>query len=193
VPAVSQDIPVRESDAKTEKELPESTELHDTYHEAMRLYETGHFVKAAVSTRSMLVDNPNDARLRGLLARILANQGELAEAEEQSSKAIEADKLNAHHRYFHAVILHEQGRDDDAISALRKAMYVDPRFPLPHFLLGHLIARKGKSHDARKHFRHSLQLLAHYQRDQILPESEGMTAGRLREFISSILAQGTDV
>ena len=37
-----------------------------------------------------------------------------------------------------------------------------------------------------KHFKNVLQLLDRYGQDDILPESEGMTAGRLAEIINSM-------
>jgi chemotaxis protein methyltransferase CheR len=191
IPPSVQEFPAGDSDRQAE-ETPESGTPEEVYSEAHRLYDRGNFAGALERIRSGLPESPDDARHLALSARILAGQGDLAGAEEQCLKAIAADKLNAVYRYFYAVILHEQGRDDDAVTSLQKAIYADPDLPLSHFLLGHLLDRKGKPSEARKHFRQTLRLLAQYRQDHVLPESEGMTAGRLQEVISSIIEQETE-
>ncbi|MEX1276964.1 MAG: CheR family methyltransferase [Bacteroidota bacterium] len=186
--------PIAEESDDVAKETPKASGSQEVYLEAHREYERGHFTKAAERILASLPASPTavwrahpiDAALLSLLARIRASQGDLAGAEEQCRKAIEADKLNPVHPYLHATIVHEQGRDDEAIHSLRKALYLDPDFALAHFLLANLARRHGKTREAGKHFRETLRLLSRYRQDQILPESDGMTAGRLKEIIHSV-------
>ena len=50
---------------------------------------------------------------------------------------------------------------------------------------------KGKCKAAAKHFETVLTLLSVYRPHEVLPESDGMTAGRLREIIASMYQQHT--
>ncbi len=122
--------------------------------------------------------------------RELANQGKLAEALATCEKAIAADKLNPGLRYLSATILWEQNREDEAMTTLESALYLDPDFLMAHFTIGNLRQRNGKSSAAVRSYKNVLALLEHYQPDDILPEAEGLTAGRLREIVSATLKTG---
>ena len=118
-------------------------------------------------------------------ARACANQGQLAAALDWCAKAIAADKLNPGCHYLHATILQEQGSLEEARVSLQRTLYLDPNFVLAHFALGNLALRQRKFREATKHFRNALSLLGAYRQDEILPESEGITAGRLMEIVRS--------
>jgi chemotaxis protein methyltransferase CheR len=120
-------------------------------------------------------------------ARRAANEGRLSEALEDCEKAIGADKLSADYRYLQATILAELDREDDAVKALNSTLYLDPRFVLAHFLYGNIARRRSRATEAQSHFRTTLSLLEELSPDDVLPESEGMTAGKLAEIVKSIL------
>ena len=96
-----------------------------------------------------------------------------------------ADKCNAHLHYLLATILEEQKKGDEARVSLKKALYLDRNFVLAHFALANLSLRSGKTADARKHFSNVTEILSGYKPDDIIPESEGITAGRLAEIIGT--------
>ena len=120
-------------------------------------------------------------------ARRAANEGRLGEALKDCEGAISANKLSAGYRYLQATILGELDRDDDAVKALNSTLYLDPRFVLAHFLYGNIARRRSRAADADSHFRTTLSLLEELSADDVLPESEGMTAGKLAEIVRSIL------
>ena len=128
------------------------------------------------------------ARAPSLSARACANQGKLAEAAEWSKKAIAADKLNPAHHYLLAAIRQEQGQSDAAAQSLKRALYLEPDFVLAHFALGNLRLSQGRRREAGRHFDNTLALLRARPHDEILPESDGLTVGRLAEIIASVLA-----
>ena len=82
-----------------------------------------------------------------------------------------------------SVILIEQKAFDEAEKALRCALYLKPDFVLAHFTLGSLDRQRGRITLSSKHFEHALLMLQNYQPEDIIPESDGVTAGRLREII----------
>jgi chemotaxis protein methyltransferase CheR len=120
-------------------------------------------------------------------ARRAANEGRLSEALKDCEQAIGADKLSADYRYLQATILGELDREDDAVKALNSTLYLDPRFVLAHFLYGNIARRRSRATEAESHFRTTLSLLEELSPDDVLPESEGMTAGKLAEIVKSIL------
>ena len=121
-------------------------------------------------------------------ARACANQGKLAEAAEWCEKAIAADKLNPAPQYLLATIRQELGQSDAAMRSLMRVLYLDPDFVLAHFALGNLCLSQGLRRKAERHFDNALALLHTHPHDAPLPESEGLTAGRLTEIITSVRA-----
>jgi chemotaxis protein methyltransferase CheR len=121
-------------------------------------------------------------------ARDCANQGRLAEALEWCEKAIAAEKLDPARHYLLATIRQERGEAEAAAEALKRALYLDPDFALAHFTLGNLRLSQGRRREAERHFDNTLALLRARPHDEVLPESDGLTAGRLAEIIASVLA-----
>ena len=121
-------------------------------------------------------------------ARACADEGRLAEAIEWCDKAIAVDKLNPAHYYLLAVICQEQGQSGTAERSLGRALYLEPDFALAHFALGNLCLSGGRQREARRHFGNALTLLRACPVDALLPESDGLSAGRLVEIIASVQA-----
>jgi chemotaxis protein methyltransferase CheR len=131
---------------------------------------------------------PDEREVPSRMARSCANQGGLSEALDWCKKAIAADKLNPLHHYLSATILQEQGQHDIAIQSLMRALYLDPDFVLAHFSLGNLHQSQGRYRQAQRYFGNVLVLLRKHPQDEILPEADGLTAGRLAEIVTSLLA-----
>jgi chemotaxis protein methyltransferase CheR len=123
-----------------------------------------------------------------LLARALANQGKLADALAWSERWISADKIDPAAHYLHAMVLQETGEREAARRSLDRAVYLQPDFALAHFALGNLARADSRRSAANKHFANALHVLRGCPPDELLPESEGMTAGRLMEVIGTLLA-----
>jgi chemotaxis protein methyltransferase CheR len=144
---------------------------------------------AALQPAEAPVQTPyQQAAAMALRARACANQGRLGEALQWCEKALEGDKLNAAWCYLRATILQEQGLAEDAATALKRALYLDQDNALAHFALGNLMRRQGKRNEADRHFRNALAILSGYAQEQVLPESEGITAGRLAAIIRSTVS-----
>jgi chemotaxis protein methyltransferase CheR len=118
-------------------------------------------------------------------ARRLADQGRFDEALLRIDLALESDKLDPLAHYLRGVILHEKNLDGEATVALNRALYLAPSFVLAHVTLGNLMRRSGKEKAARRCFENARDILRREHRDTVLPESGGMTAGRLLHMIST--------
>jgi chemotaxis protein methyltransferase CheR len=122
------------------------------------------------------------------LARELANEGKLIDSLTWTERWINADKLDAAAHYFHAMVLQETGAREAARRSLERAVYLQPEFVLAHFALANLARAEARGPAANKHFVNALALLRGCPPDQLLPESEGTTAGRLTQIITTLLA-----
>lgn len=172
---IAPDIPI------AEKIDPEET----LYDKSLRLYEQGLYEEAAQTLLTLLADHPADAKGAALLARVYANQGKLSEASRCSEQAVAADRLNPACHVLQAAILEKQGALPEAVQALQRALYLEPNLVFAHFALGNIARRQEKLRDADRHFDNARTLLGACAAEQVLPEFDGMTAGRLMEIIRS--------
>jgi len=122
--------------------------------------------------------------------RELANIGNLDEAWAACNDAINSNKFNSGLLYLGATILQELKRENDAITLLKRALYLDPAFLMAYFSLGNLELHQGNTKNAKKNFQNVQDLLSQYEVDDILPDAEGLTAGRLCEIIRATLQIG---
>ncbi len=153
---------------------------------ARRFYDEGRYDEAIDALEESLSCGLPLSEAMTLAARARANQGRLREAREWCEKALVRDKLDPSIHYLLAVITEEEGNPKSAIAALNRALYIDPDFVMAHFKLAGLKARTGRSSESRKHFQCVMSLLTAREGDEILPESEGITVGRLKAIIQTI-------
>ena len=158
----------------------------DPYDRAYSSYMAGQYEQAQAEITHLLFEKPKEIRAFKLLARILANQGRLHEAMDWCVKAIGVDMLDAGSQYLLATIQHELGLLEDTVKSLKRALYLDPELILAYFTLGNLARTQGKKGEQNKYFMNVLALLNQYRPEDTLPESDGMTAMRLREIIHSL-------
>ncbi len=119
-------------------------------------------------------------------ARALANRGRLEEALTWCDQALAVNPLDAACHYLKAGILSEQGNVAEAVRSLHRCITLAPDFVLAHFAMGNAV-RPKKRHDACRHYRDALRLLRQCGPDDLVPHSEGLTAGRLTDMIASLL------
>lgn len=121
---------------------------------------------------------------------LLANQGKLEEAEAACEKAIVSDKLNPWLYFLLATVFQEHGMISKAITSLKHVIYLNPAFIMAYYSLGNLYQQQGNVPLTRRSFENVLSLLKKYNKDDILPDFEGMTAGRLKEIINATIKTG---
>ncbi|MGA2974811.1 MAG: CheR family methyltransferase [Spirochaetia bacterium] len=121
-----------------------------------------------------------------VLARISANQGRLEEALASCQDGIAAGLTNPSAHFLYATICDELGRLEEAVAALGKVLYLDQDFILAHYALGGLYKRLGKQKESRRHLAIAFTILSARSRDEIVPQSDGMTCGRLMESVRAM-------
>lgn len=191
-PRAPEFVPLEMPPAEPPQPLPQhplpARDPATTFARATALYSEGHYAEAAEALLGALQDHDPRPEIFSLLARAMANQGKLADAGQWCDRWIAADKLESGGHYLRAVILLEQGAQEEARAALQRAVYLHGDFVLAHFALGNLARSRGRPGEARKHFANALHLLAAHPPDAVLPESDGLTAARLTETIAALTA-----
>lgn len=157
---------------------------HPTYQKSKELFDGGHYPEAAISLNELLSTDQSNVDAMILLARTYANEGDLAQAAQWCKQAISTDKLNPTFYYLLSTIMVEQGLTERAIAALKKVLYLDHNFVLGYFTLGNIHRRLGKLKESKKNFDTAASLLTAMQKDDIVPESDGISAGRLIEIVN---------
>lgn len=167
------------------------------YEEAIDLYQQGLYQETVEKLTVLLLhtkkveNNATTSQKEAivLLIRAYANYGKLNEALEWCEKAIVMDKINPSFYYLRSTILQEQGHIEESIKSLKRALYLDSNFTMAHFALGILSRKKGKLKESGKHLENALSTLNTLKEGDILPESEGITAMRLKEIIVSTMGE----
>lgn len=157
-----------------------------SFEDARAEYERGDYDAAAATLTRWMTDHPADAQAMALFARVHANRGRLDDAAAWCERAAAADKLNPALHYLQATVAQEQGKTGKAERSLRRAIYLEPEFVVAHFALGTLARRGGRAEESERHFRNARGLAARLSPEEILPESDGITAGRLARILDAM-------
>lgn len=170
-----------------EPPVPTPLAAPDPLAEADGFYGQGLYGEAAKVLEAMAGDGRGEAGTL-LLARSYANMGRLEEASRWCESVKAANALNKAAYMLLATIRLEQARVEEAIECLRKALYLDQDFVIAHFMLGKLLKAVDGGHEqAMRHFDAAYRLLEAEKDDAMLPESDGVMAGRLREILALTL------
>jgi chemotaxis protein methyltransferase CheR len=160
------------------------------FEDAQRLYEQGRYEEITTLISSLPQGRhpaeTESGRFAALAARCFANVGKLEEAEKWCRDAIQVDKMNPSYHYLCATIQQELGQTEDAMRSFQKALYLDQSFVPAHFALANLTRSLESSETSRRHFRNVLQLLEKYKDEDPIPETEGLTAARLRAIVLAL-------
>jgi chemotaxis protein methyltransferase CheR len=153
---------------------------------ARRLYRKRKNKKAEAVLLSLLDRDKENTDAMILLSKTLANRGDLDNALDWVERAIQIDKLNPRFHLLMALILIERGENPNARRSLKRALYLDSDCILAQYFMGTLCRQLGDLAAADRHLRNTLKLLKPLRKDKVLPDSEGLTAGRLEKLIESM-------
>ncbi len=159
---------------------------------AEALLEVGQPSLAANKVCAILKDDPKNGAALLLMARVEVAQGDLEGADQYAKKAISLDKLNASAYYLQSAIRQSLGKNREAVESLKKTVYLKPGFIAAHFSLACLNKELGHGRLARKSWRNVLRLMVGRGMDEIVPETNGVTYGTIKEIVESSLKQETE-
>jgi chemotaxis protein methyltransferase CheR len=174
---------------KQDDSPPPAPNILKVAHHAKQLFDAGSYHECISHLLPACSGPEATPSLTYLLARACCNSGQLDNALKWIDRTIELDKLN-HSAYFtRATILEAQGKPQESLASLRQAIFLEPRFVIAEFYMAGLLLRSGNLQESRKRFKGALSLLAQYNEDDIVPESEGIMVGHLARIVESLLEQ----
>jgi chemotaxis protein methyltransferase CheR len=159
--------PEKKNTGKTAAESFHSGEYHHCIESALKLLESGH----------LHADNI------ALIVKSYANLGNLQEAHKWGVKLLSLSGTDASHYYLVATILLELNDAPLAEEMLKRALYINPHHILSQYLMGTIAVKLGKKQSGKKHFKNVLELLEPFQDFDIVPDADGLTAGRFRQMV----------
>ncbi len=170
-----------------------SGEENSIYNKGRLSFEQGDYIRTvhllsnlqsgSSSGSSDFSANPD---LMLLLARSYANLGQLESAAEYIRKAVCLNKSNKIYHFYHGVIMQEIGKINEAIKLYKKAIYLDPDYAIVHFTLGLLMFNRGEQRESKKYLENTLEILHKREKDEIVDDSEGISAWQLRAIVLSL-------
>jgi chemotaxis protein methyltransferase CheR len=122
-----------------------------------------------------------------ILVKSYANLGFLTDGEKVIGNILEKHAATPEMYYFYASLFNEQNDFVQTEVNLKKAIYLNHRHVLSHLMLGNVFRYNGKTQLAIKHFETTLELLKKYDDHEIVPDSDGMTAGSIKELTQQII------
>lgn len=168
----------------------EPTPHQDPYHEARRLLSQGQIVQAI----RLLEDNIDQLPTtygpyaHCLLARAYADRGQWQTARQLAKQATAANSILPEPYLILAMIDEQEGNIEDAITNLKKVLYLDSRHVIAHFNLGMLYQQQDQTNHAQRAFRNARNLLLDQPPDHLLPDSGEVTVKRLLNTINQFVA-----
>lgn len=126
---------------------------------ALESFREDRFEEALSILRSLPPEGKRDPDAMLLLAAVLTNMGQLAEAERVLGEVLEADDLSPGAHYLLALCREHAGDPEGARRHDEMAVYLDPRFAMPQLHLGLLAKRAGDTLTAKRAIGQALALL----------------------------------
>lgn len=161
----------------------------DCLSECAALLELGQPEMAAEKLRRELENNPKSSETLLLMAKVEVARGDVRASERYALKTLELNKFDTRAYYLLSAICQNKDRDGEAIDCLRKALYLDPGFVVAHFTLACLYKKQGKTALARKSFQNAEKLMLGRDKDERVPESNGISYDKLLSIVEANLKQ----
>jgi tetratricopeptide (TPR) repeat protein len=116
------------------------------------LLNAGKYDEAALAFSRAAAQKGNSTPLASYMAACCIGRGETSAAVKHFSKAVEQDDKDVTARIRHGLALWTDGREEEAIEALRAAVALTPESAELHFQLGTLLANREQYEEAELRF-----------------------------------------
>lgn len=150
---------------------------------ATELFHSGDYPQCIASVTKLLENGWVTPANVSLIVKAFANLGNLSEAHKWGLKLLSLNGTDASHYYLMATILMEMNDAASAGEILKRALYFNPHHLLSQYMMGMIAVKFGKGQSGKKHFKNVMEILEPFQDSEVIPEADGLTAGRLREMV----------
>jgi chemotaxis protein methyltransferase CheR len=148
---------------------------------ALGLLQEERFEEALAALKALPAEAQTSADVQVLQGILLANHGDLAQAEDACASALKMDALNAG-AYYVMALCREQAEDRSAaMEHDQTAIYLDPSFAMPHLHLGLLAKRGGELNLAVQELSQASLLLPREDAPRVLLYGGGFSRAALVE------------
>lgn len=161
-----------------------SSQAQAAYQQAVVALRLKRYAEALHHLAEVFRASPSHTAARVLRGCILANQGQLAQAEADIDAVLSEDPMQADAHYLKGILLLESGREAAASDSLRAALYCQPGHPLAGMILGHLHLKANEPERARNIRESVLQALESAQPDMPVSDVSDLTVESVRDFLS---------
>lgn len=96
------------------------------------------------------MQNPMDAKAERRLGEIDSRKGNISQAFEEFSKAVQLQPSDADAKLDLAKILSEINQPDKALTLLEQTVQLDPTIAVAHYRLSQLYRREGRIEDSKR-------------------------------------------
>ena len=126
------------------------------------------------------MQHPLDLEAQCELAFLEANSGHLDEAQELTRKIVDQNPLFSRAYGVQALIYEEKGDVAQAVSQLKKVLYLTPDDIMANFKLSVLFQKQGLSNEAGRYRLQAIKLAGKLQPDEIISDSDHLNG---RDFL----------
>lgn len=151
------------------------------------LYQKGEYQKCINSILQLCEHGKINNEIFNLLVKSVANSSNFIEGDKILKKILSTTTANAEMYYLYANFLMEKNEAQQAESLLKKAIYLNHKHVLSHFMLGDIALKNDKKQISKKHYETVIELLEEYQDNDIISDSEGLTAESLKALAASFI------
>jgi chemotaxis protein methyltransferase CheR len=147
----------------------------DPLQRARELMENGENAKALSQLLTLEKSDRDNSEVCSLIGKIYADMGEWKNAEAWCRKTIEHQKLNRSAHYILALVYQHQGRLEEALSYMKKVIYIDSSYILGHMALADLYHLQKQMPQALKALDNARRFLSQGSPEDIVIDSGGIT------------------
>jgi chemotaxis protein methyltransferase CheR len=185
--AKERQTPVYKRVVTKEVALPK-TDKADAYRSTPADYfQKGEYRACVDSCLSLLTQGELSNNLFSILIKSYANLGHPEEENEVLTKILSSGTATSEMYYMYASLLNERQESEPAEICLKRSIYLNHTHILSHLMLGDIYLKAGKRDLAIRHYENVLKIVHHSDENEIVPESDGLTVGRIKEFTQSLL------
>lgn len=120
-------------------------------------------------------------------ARALADSGKYEEAIARLTDLISKDSTDAELYYLRALANLNRHRLEEAADDLKKALFLEPDNILAYIALASIAKENGNNSEMKKQYSNALHFLSKMKETDIVPGSDGMPAGAMRDIVASLM------
>ena len=135
-----------------------SSDLHSVFTQAVSYHKALQFARAETLYQQILAQHPQHADSLHLLGLTFLQRGYTSKAAELISRAIASDHTKPHYHFNLGLVRERTGRLDDALSAYRQALQVNPSYVEALGNQGNVLRRQGKLNEAAHAFESVLRI-----------------------------------